>query len=735
MATSSISYSSDAPLQDPKLDRFDREPFARRIAETLARREDPSSMVIAIYGAWGDGKTTVLNFIRDRLEKEGAVICVNFNPWRLDGEDALLASFFSTLAEALDTELKTTAQKIGDLLKQYSFILKPVPIIKELEPLASGAGSMMSSVSLDRLRSQISSILRASKKRVVVMIDDIDRLEKIEIQAIFRLVKLTADFDNVAYVLAFDEEMVAAAIGERYSADATQHSAAGKKFIEKIVQVGLYLPSAGAEELREYAFDQINEALRVSNVDLPQDQATEFSINFLLGPVQRIRTPRMAKRYGNALQFSLGILKGEIRSADLMMIEGVRSLYPQLYLAIRDSKMILLTGGPEGETLDLEDFVRKNNPPLSADEARGVIRAIQSLFPRTKKHVIYDSQWDNEWGREKRICAKDYFDRYFSYAIRSCDVSDSDIEDLLDSGRLKQEEFTAKFRSLITSKNASVFVSKLRNRENGLKANIVQRIGVAIASSSHSLPSAAGLAGVSRPFVQSAIFIAQSLKCVPEVKRMAIATRVMEAAEAPAFVAECMRWMSTSDGDESRIFDTEKESELRSRGAEVILSLLGRLEAPIFSADPEATGNILFAVQWGLGNDKARGYVSKWIAAEPSSAITLIRAYKGKGTSMETGLPVETPFFRQQYDAIVALADADAIIKALTIVYGKALARDADTPLKNADELKLARQFLAIHKNVRESQNSTTLPPAQPVYQSVPEIPKENANNDSAIVS
>lgn len=182
-----ISYTSDAPVRDPKDDRFDRGPFARRIAETLVRRKDPASMVIAIYGAWGDGKTTVLNFIRDYLQKEEAVVRVNFNPWRLDGEDALLSGFFSTLADALDAELKTRTEKIGVLLKKYSFLLKPVPVVKELEGIASAAGAIMSSESLDKLRTQIISILRESKKRVIVTIDDIDRLEKAEIQAIFQL--------------------------------------------------------------------------------------------------------------------------------------------------------------------------------------------------------------------------------------------------------------------------------------------------------------------------------------------------------------------------------------------------------------------------------------------------------------------------------------------------------------------------------------------------------------------
>jgi predicted KAP-like P-loop ATPase len=701
-STSSISYSSDAPVQDPKDDRFDREPFARRIAETLVRRQDPASMVIAIYGAWGDGKTTVLNFIRDYLRKEQSVVCVNFNPWRLDGEDALLTGFFATLAEALDAELKTKTEKIGDLLKKYSFLLKPLPVVKELEGIASAAGSIMSSVSLDKLRFQISSILRESKKRVIVTIDDIDRLEKVEIQAIFRLVKLTADFDYVAYVLAFDEEMVAAAIGERYSSSASEYHLAGTKFLEKIVQVGLHLPPAGIDELREYAFDQVNEALQVSGVDLPQDDATEFSINFLMGLAPRLRTPRMAKRYGNALQFSLGILQGEIRCIDLMMIEGIRTFYPQFYLAIRDNKATLIKGEGRGGKFDIEKFVKENNPPLDSDEEKGLVRNLQMLFPRTR-NVIHGPDWDVQWSRDKRICAVDYFDRCFSYAIRSNDVSDYALDELLNSGELNEADYQAKFVSTFTSKNASVFVSKLRDREENLPQNVVQRISMAIASNCSSLPSASGLAGLSRPFVQAAVFIARALKCLPASERFDVAKDVMRVSESPTFVAECMRWMSTNGEDDPKLLELEEETAMRQFGAETIVTSMERHENPFSSLPLDEIANVMNTLQWGLGDEKAREYASKWVEADPLNAIVLIRAYKGKGTNLETGLPVETHFFRQQYDPIVRLVDAEKLVKVLTSIYGDGLSAE----LSEDDEgLRLAKQFISMNANVQRQQTT-----------------------------
>ena len=189
--TEQANYSSDAPISSPDNDRFSRWPFSKRISEVIAKRTDPSSIVIGLYGAWGDGKTTVLNFIEEALKTESNVICIRFNPWRYGTEEQLLEGFFHSIADALDTKLITSGEKIKD-------------IVKKVAPAAAGAfgqkgigdgvAQFMAGPSLNELRSRIETALEEAKKRVVILADDIDRLEKEEIHATFRLVKLTADF-------------------------------------------------------------------------------------------------------------------------------------------------------------------------------------------------------------------------------------------------------------------------------------------------------------------------------------------------------------------------------------------------------------------------------------------------------------------------------------------------------------------------------------------------------------
>src|SRR5690606_29774728 len=96
---------------------------------------------------------------------------------------------------------------------------------------AKSIGESLSTVSLDELRSRIDRMLDESKRRLVVLVDDIDRLDRDETHAIFKLVKLSASFKRTSYVLAFDDEVVAAALGERYGEGGVK---GGREFLEKI---------------------------------------------------------------------------------------------------------------------------------------------------------------------------------------------------------------------------------------------------------------------------------------------------------------------------------------------------------------------------------------------------------------------------------------------------------------------------------------------------------------------
>ena len=205
-----INFSSDKPVSAKADDRFQRYEFSKRISESIVQRESSDGIVIGLYGAWGEGKTSILNFINQELESQESVLTIKLNPWRYGDEETLLKKFFGKIATILGRELENQKEKLGNFISKYGSLGGIFGVD------ASGIGKSIADVDLEDLKNRIDEFLKESRRKLVIFVDDIDRLDRSEIFTLFKLVKLTADFTNTTYLLSFDEQMVASAIGSRF---------------------------------------------------------------------------------------------------------------------------------------------------------------------------------------------------------------------------------------------------------------------------------------------------------------------------------------------------------------------------------------------------------------------------------------------------------------------------------------------------------------------------------------
>src|SRR5438034_6470457 len=92
------SYSADRPIRSKKDDILGRAKFAERLADDIHSWEGDDSLVIALYGAWGSGKTSVKNMLLEANRKKGRtpLPVVDFNPWQLSGTGNIPATFFGS---------------------------------------------------------------------------------------------------------------------------------------------------------------------------------------------------------------------------------------------------------------------------------------------------------------------------------------------------------------------------------------------------------------------------------------------------------------------------------------------------------------------------------------------------------------------------------------------------------------------------------------------------------------
>jgi predicted KAP-like P-loop ATPase len=249
---SESTFSSDNPLVDPANDMLGYMPFSRLLAQSISRISPKQGIVIAINGPWGSGKSTILNFVLYYLENEFAdlpVIPIRFNPWWFSGREDLTRLLISQIRSQLgDKDYGELKGKLAD----YTELVTTIPGVPGKDAGGMIAKILRKRTDLVSLKNKIDNLLRASDNRILVIIDDIDRLAPDEISDLFRTIKATGNFPNVIYLLAFDIGVVVESLEQTFIPDA-------QSYLEKIVQVPFNLPLPDKAALRTLLFAQLSE--------------------------------------------------------------------------------------------------------------------------------------------------------------------------------------------------------------------------------------------------------------------------------------------------------------------------------------------------------------------------------------------------------------------------------------------------------------------------------------------
>jgi len=192
------ALSADRPSIDPKDDLFGHAPFAKSLADSICRYPGSDGLVLALYGPWGSGKSTALGYVGHYIEQqpeEDRPVVVPFNPWWFSGQENLARAFLGQLQAVLPNK-SDKFKKLGYLLGDFA---EGVGGLIDLSGVTGGAAGKLGKLvgmlakrkpkDVPALKSEISKILREAKKRILVVIDDIDRLTPDETRQLFTVIK------------------------------------------------------------------------------------------------------------------------------------------------------------------------------------------------------------------------------------------------------------------------------------------------------------------------------------------------------------------------------------------------------------------------------------------------------------------------------------------------------------------------------------------------------------------
>ena len=490
MATSTTSTSEPIYThdQEAEVDEFERKDFAQRIAKTVLQQPlSHSSLIVSIVGPWGSGKSTVLKYIRDELAQDKCKVSndpykvANFNPWRYSGEDTLLLHLFTELVHAVDPDLAAIKkwQEMERAAKQRTRLGK---LGANLAGLAAhlhtpGSGTLVQSaissilpeefkIRLDEIKEEVSLHLSRSKLRVIMPIDDVDRLDPQEILLLFRSLKLIADLPNTTFIIAMDEEHVSQVIGKHIDGNPET----GRRYIEKIVNVRLTLPAIPDHILEKHTLERLSKVLERADRNLSREDSRYVRRVFERLHTPFIKTPRTAKALQNALTFALGLLPSdEVNTGDVLLLEATRVIHPSIYQAIQK----IIPNVREIYNLDHQAKYKqeqeaarkrwayildplKHNADHQIEEAK---KGLQTWFPQIESVSMAN---ETQWRDAKRICSASYFWRYFSGTIQKDDIHDSIVTDWFQRAISNQDGVKDDLASHLSKPYAAAFLSKIR---------------------------------------------------------------------------------------------------------------------------------------------------------------------------------------------------------------------------------------------------------------------------------
>lgn len=330
----------DLPNSD---DKFNRSSYAKLLLDKIYSsfynnnsqgKKAKHSFVIHIGEHYGQGKTSFLMMLENEAKKcmdKKPAVYINFEPWLCDTETGIITEFFSIFRE----NLKEMLPELDKTVRDYATLL-----LSSVGYSSSGFSIDFASLGMknegslksnhDRIREELQKINRP----IIITIDDVDRLQSKELMMVLKLIRDTADFPNVFYIVAADNIHLKKMLNIQHIDDA-------ETYLEKFFNLEFLLPAN-----ENIAFNELIKNLR-AKFEVLQIQNTENCLQKIIN-VPHIKdvflNMRDVYRFLNTYFLAIDSMNDvkEIDIFDLFLLTVIQIEDMEYYVQLRDNSLNIL---------------------------------------------------------------------------------------------------------------------------------------------------------------------------------------------------------------------------------------------------------------------------------------------------------------------------------------------------------------------------------------------------------
>lgn len=399
-----LGFITDRPIINIEDDKLQYSNYADNIAKRILDTNAYNSFAIGINGKWGTGKTSFFNLIKKKLSEQNKdYIEIDFSPWNTENPKAMMTDFFETFEE----ELSKYHSNVSKTVSNYSKKLTSLNEIDTIKPFTSVFSSFFSNpTTLVEFKCDLEKTIRSINKKIIVYIDDLDRLDNSEIIEVLRLIRNTANFKNTFFIVAYDKNYVTNAL-------TTYNSYNKEGFLEKIFQLEINLPLFDKEKLRLSLLQNLKTAF--------PNKADVFQFflfdKILSGFQENMHTMRDVVLISNSIIVNYQGLQGNVDFRDFLRLEILRTKFPDIYEILKNKDPQFVKINPENKDYySLTKSTSDSKHLFELLDGKNISLDI-SIINRKKIQIILSSLFSQRNATFLSMINISKYENYFSYRL------------------------------------------------------------------------------------------------------------------------------------------------------------------------------------------------------------------------------------------------------------------------------------------------------------------------------
>lgn len=421
--------------RDVDYDLLNRTSIINHLTNIVLSTKPQGKFVISLEGKWGSGKTTILKNVKKIIEEtdKGIVVIDDFDPWTYGTEESIVENFFSCIIKRNDLKMNTS-----EIKRSISILVDAIVDSPEKSNLISSF--LLGNRDVNDSKKQINEYLKLCGKRVVIYLDNLDRVEDEKIIFIFKLIGNVLDFDRVTYIISFDNEKVKRIFDNNLNIN--------YDYVKKIVQLQIIVPEVNDTAMENIVVKCTSNLLAL--YDKSDKEIKEYN-EFITYIAKHTKDIRDFKRFINSVAVKVLTDRSNLAKRDKIVLEYIKMNKYDLYKSIYNNRQYFISEDTMYDTdlwrssFSIEKFNKEGKSFFSDlftvnPEYKDLLVLLFPYVGRFNKNQELKSQYSygdrDEYqniARRRGIASAKYFDLYFSETENQFSMLGGFIENVINS--------------------------------------------------------------------------------------------------------------------------------------------------------------------------------------------------------------------------------------------------------------------------------------------------------------